>query len=110
MKYIYLLLGIFFVGCGFTSSQFTFYKHHEEEPAWRITVEQSMFKDKFDCKIDDKVIMSESFGIFSKSFETHKIFHGKDILMAGYKEDHKHYTKYYIRVFVDEREISGFVF
>lgn len=109
---------LFLVSC--SSYQLTFYKPTENNSPWKVTVEQkSIFPNNFICKINDTVVIEESFGLFSKSFEKDGQFQGKRVIMSGYKKSHAVYIgkgdssteeSYQIRVFIDGKEVGNFDF
>jgi hypothetical protein len=108
MKFIYLFLGLFLIGCGASSSQFVFYETEQEETPWRVSVVQN--SDEFECRINDFDVMTGTFSAFSNSFEIEKLFRAKSVLMSGYREVHEHNNRYYVRIFIDKKEVAKFDF
>jgi len=114
---VWLFVVLFLASC--SSSQFTLYKTSESEPAWRISVEKKAISGNFVCTINDTVVVEESFGLFSNSFEKDGQFQGKAVKMNGFKKSHTtHDSKgnstteesYQIRVFIDGKEVAKFDF
>ena len=110
-------VALFLVSC--SSSQFTFYKPDRNDAAWKAIVEQKAIPTNFVCKINDTVVVEESFGFFSNSFEKDGQFHGKTVIMSGFKKAHTVYKgkgdstteeSYQIRVFIEGEEVEKFDF
>ena len=102
-----------------STSQFTLYKPIEDEASWRVSVVKKAIANKFVCTINDSVVVEESFGFFSSTFEKDGHFQGKSVKMSGFKKISTVHgsngatdteESYQIRVFIDGKEVSKFDF
>lgn len=111
------LIVLFLASC--STSQFTLYKPTEGEASWRVSVDKKAITNKFVCTINDSVVVEESFGFFSNTFEKDGQFQGKSVKMSGFKKVSTVHgsngateteESYQIRVFIDGKEVSKFDF
>jgi hypothetical protein len=110
-----------FIPIACTSSQFTLYKPSDNEPAWRVTVEQrpELMSPRFICIVNDSSVVEGLFEIFKDNFEKDGTYRARPVKIAGYRTSHTTFdakgqasvtSSYQIRVFISEREVGKFDF
>lgn len=114
-----------FVVAACTSSQFTLYKPSDNEPAWRVSVEQrpDLISPKFVCIVNDSAVVESLFELFSSNFEKDGSYRAKPVKMSGFRtsqtivhaegstvELNSTSFSYKIRIFIDEIEVGVFDF
>ena len=70
---------ILFAGC--SSSQFALYRPKNSEKQWNITASQAAIGNKITVAINDSVVIADSPGLFSQSFESKGTYQGHEIKM-----------------------------
>jgi hypothetical protein len=121
MKHLFkrtLIVVVFFLA-SCSSSQLTFYQPTGSDASLKVTVDKNSITNNFICKINDTEVAEESFGFFSNSFEKDGQYHGKKVIMSGYKKAHTVYKgkgesttedSYLIKIFIDGKEAGKFDF
>ena len=68
---------LFFAGC--SSSQFALYRPKNSERQWNVTAKIDHFGNKITVAINDSVVVSDSPGLFSHSFEAKGTYQGNEV-------------------------------
>ena len=68
---------LFFAGC--SSSQFALYRPKNSDTQWNITANKSFACGKISVVINDSVVVAESPGIFTYSFEAKGTYKGHEV-------------------------------
>lgn len=108
-----------------SSSQFTLYKPSDDEPAWRVSVEQKVEfpSPRFFCVVNDSTVIEGLFELFTNSFEKDGIYRERPVKMSGFRTSHTTLRStgstmevesgsvtYQVRVFINEEEVGIFDF
>ena len=68
---------LFFAGC--SSSQFALYRPKNSEKQWNITATKAPIGAKITIAVNDSVVIAESPGLLSRSFEAKGTYRGHEI-------------------------------
>lgn len=122
LKYLLFMIFLFVNGCT-SSTQMSSYRNAEGGESWSVKViEKTSIKKwmpEYMCVINDSVVLSETFPATTRSFIKKGKYHGKTVIMNGYKISDKitssdgttTYKNFYeIRVLIDGDLVDKFNF